>query len=136
MELLTQAFLKMDNSSRGNICRKIRKKYTRENLKIINSKEKANRRRRASIHITVSLRITSNLEKAKSFSIVETSSRESLSMANSKARALLNHLLINTKGSLRMESIMARENTHGSQVIFMMETTKKVKNADMEFTLA
>jgi len=135
MELLTQAFLKMDNSSRGNICRKIRKKYTRENLKIINSKEKANRRRRASIHITVSLRITSNLEKAKSFSIVETSSRESLSMANSKARALLNHLL-NTKGSLRMESIMARENTHGSQVIFMMETTKKVKNADMEFTLA
>jgi len=64
------------------------------------------------------------------------SSKESLSMVNSKDMEFLNHMPINTKDSSKMESIMAKENTYGSRAIFIKETTKWVKNVDMESTLA
>lgn len=136
MEPSTQDVSKTDNLSRENTCPQIKNKSTRENSRIISLKDKAGRKRKVSMSIWVSLRKTSNQEKAKSFSIAEISSKESLPTANSKAMELSNHPPISTRDSSKMESTMVRANTPGNQAIPTKEITKRAKRVATESTQA
>jgi hypothetical protein len=76
------------------------------------------------------------MARARSFSIPETNSTATSSMENFKDTGASSPNLTNTRDSLKMESTMVKESTHGVLATFMKDRIKAGRNTGTECTPA